>query len=892
MTSMRLTLLSLFLASLGLACQPNEYGPLKPGPKGIVETPVADYPFGDAVDVYRAALDLLYKSGSSRPDLIVLRDSAILRYGGPCPSCPRFGPHKARIDTSTIEGFASIPAVKPHTRRFDYDVPIAFLTNADVDRMWSAGQVYDSIHSRYHSPRPGETDNGYDREFLRHYPGAWGSVDLSVVGFNKPHTEALLEVRELCGIGCHSIEIVFFRRVSGKWQPIERIPREITYERSRFRYLGPGSDNPAQSELLVDQLGAPLRSYSRDEPAVYRALLDSLYDFHGQRPRMIVIGGRHARPPYAPLPQNLPIDSSTRTAFAFQSGIADPVNPSIGYRIPVVVATSDSLQALDVEGIPLNKEAARRFANEETAGFWLAFEQHYPGAWGYVELSRIGYNPEHTQALVYSAHNCGSACGSADVWLLSRGGEKWSVAARAEVAELSSAGWFLDSLRYLGKAADPTWYRPRRVIGIFTSAETGAVLPLFSVKLSDGGEFRTTVKSNSAGEFQVENFPANGSLYFKFACPIPGRADTVAGEFLSMTRRGLDTTANLAVQFRGCKHLNRNHPLIAGTTPNAVAPPDSIYSSSDVAGVYRGVLDALYPRGGRNRAAIVLIPSPVRQCDYCIESEAPRLIRQGLLDPSTELNFADNPDTTGTRPFSYRIKIDTLALWDRYWLAQNGKVEWDAMKDAFPGVGDAVSFPRVGFNNGRTEALAQVYTDSAGANSELETMILKKRGTEWRAALRHVEREATSAEWSAGKCEPTDAPTRPPSRAQVGRIAGEFRIVRVGAARVFRGRTDTLRIRLGKLKPSARRPAELVGSAALLDAKGKPDEKVAVRFELTGDVATFNLGKRLPPGVFQLDGWREDHRILRITGNGFFGTWDKVAGPTVPLKGYFCATRI
>jgi hypothetical protein len=892
MTSMCRPLLALFLASLGLACQPNEYGPLKPGPKGIVETPVADYPFGDAVDVYRAALDLLYKEGSSRPGVIVLRDSAILRYGGPCPQCPRLGPHKARIDTSTIEGFASIPPVKPRTRRFAYDVPIALLTNADLDQMRRAAQVYDSIHSRHYSPRPGEIDNGYDREFLRRYPGAWGWLDLSIVGFNKPHTEALLEVREFCGIGCHSIEIAFFRKTSGKWQPIERIPREITYERSSFRYLGPASNSSAQSELLVDQLGAPLRSYFRDEAAVYRALLDSLYDFHGQRPRLIVIGGRHVRPPYAMLPQSPPIDSSTRAAYAFQSAIPDPVNPNFSYRIPTVIPTSDSLQALDVEGIPLHREAELKFANQETAGFWLAFEQHYPGAWGYVEFSRIGYNSEHTQALVFAAHNCGSACGSADVWLLVRSGEKWSVAARAEVPELSGTGWFLDSLRYLGKGADTTWYHPRRAHGVLTSAETGAILPLLDVTFTGNGEFRTTVKTNSAGEFRLENFPSASSLFFKVACPIPGRADTVAGEFLSMTRRGLDTTANLAVQFRGCKHLNRKHPLIAGTNPVAAAPPDSVYSSSDLAGVYRGVLDSLYPRGVRNRAAILLMPSPVGRCNYCIESEAPRLIRKGLLDPSTELNFADKPDTIGIRPFSYRIRIDTLTLWDRYWLAESGKVDWNAMKDAYPGITDAVSFLRVGFNNSRTEAMAEVYPDSAGANSEPETLLLKKQSAEWRVALRNVEREATSAEWSAGKCEPTDAPSRAPSRAKLERIAGDFRVVRVGAARAFRGRTDTLRVRLGTLRPSARNPEELAGSAALLDAKGSPDAKVAVSFEVIGDAATFDLDERHPPGVVQLDGWQEGHRILRVTGNSFFGTWYTVNGPTVPLKGYFCASRI
>ena len=62
-------------------------------------------------------------------------------------------------------------------------------------------------------------------------------------------------------------------------------------------------------------------------------------------------------------------------------------------------------------------------------------------------------------------------------------------------------------------------------------------------------------------------------------------------------------------------------------------------------------------------------------------------------------------------------------------------------------------------------------------------------------------------------------------------------------------------------------------------------------FRLIGGVATFHLGKRLPPGVLQLDGWGEDLRILRTSGNSFFGTWDTYNGPTVPLKGYFCASR-
>jgi hypothetical protein len=368
----------------------------------------------------------------------------------------------------------------------------------------------------------------------------------------------------------------------------------------------------------------------------------------------------------------------------------------------------------------------------------------------------------------------------------------------------------------------------------------------------------------------------------------------------------LDTTVNLAVPFRGCKHLNRNNPLIAGTNPAPPAPPDSTYSASDLVGVYRGILDALYPPGGRIRHAILLEPSPVRSCPYCIEGEVPRLIRQGIIDPSTEVNFADKPDTTPLRPFSYRIKVDTLTMWDRYWLAESGTVEWEAMKDAYPGVNDAISFLRVGFNDRRTEALAEIYADSAGEESKMsnrplpggayrraaETILLRKQGADWRVSLRHVERAATSAEWSGGKCEPTPAPAYPPIRADVQTIAGDYRIVRVGAARVFRGRTDTVRIMLGPLRPSAHKPAESVGSAEVLDANGKPDEKIAVGFKLTGDVATLDFGPRLPAGIVQLDGWYEQYRILRTSANGFFGTWYTENGPTVPLQGYFCAARL
>src|ERR1700674_802001 len=107
------------LTLLSVGChQPNDFGPQPaPGRRGLVVTPVRDYPFGDAVDVYRAALDLLYTDGEERPAIILMPDSSVPRSGGPAPRAPRSEPHKASIDTSTIEGFATMPPVQPRLRK-------------------------------------------------------------------------------------------------------------------------------------------------------------------------------------------------------------------------------------------------------------------------------------------------------------------------------------------------------------------------------------------------------------------------------------------------------------------------------------------------------------------------------------------------------------------------------------------------------------------------------------------------------------------------------------------------------------------------------------------------------------------------------------------------------
>jgi hypothetical protein len=870
---------------VAIAChQSNDFGVLPaPRPRGVVVAPVRDYPFGDAVDVYRAALDMLYVDGEERPSIIVMPDSLEILPG--CylvARCSGAWPGKSVVDTSTYHAFMSGPRVQPRIRNFGYRIPIHLQSHREQADIWTAGQVYDSAHP----PLPGKMAEGPNGEFRRHYPGAWGGATFSLVGFNPKHTEAILQVRQWCDAQCFSDELVFFRKTGDEWRPVERFAQTVVADaiQTRLRYRGPLVKNPRESQLLVDKAGAPLRTEGQDALSIYRLVVDSLYSFHGGHPRVTVVSGQHARAEDGPLPYKHQVDSSTRAAFRFVSSITDRMS-AFSPRLPMVEMTKDSIDAFDREGIPLQKEAQAKIQDYDSSPFWLAFRKRYPLAWGYVELSRIGFNPEHTQALVYVTHWCGDGCMSGDVWFLTRTGENWTVT--ETLTRYGDAMWSRDSLRYIGRGADPKNYQPRRVQGVVSSFETGAALPDFEITFA-GNEFLKTVRTDAAGHFIVNDLPFDSPIYFRASCPVHGRSEKAAGDYLRMTHPGMDTTVNVQVPFRACTHLNRANPLIAGP-PHPFAPPDTARLAANIAGVYAGVLDAMYPPDAPTPARILIEHFDTERCEYCTEPEVPRLIRKGLIDPSTEDSFTKARTDTAVLAFPYRSKVEVVPFWDLYWLgAANGR-DWKAMRDAYPGVSSVISFAKVGFNSRGTEALVEFHVDSAGATPASEVVLLKKTAADWRVALRQVDRPATSGEWAGGKCEAGDAPANTPTRAEIETLAGEFNIVRVGASRVFRGRTDTVRVRLEPFNPSRPKPTKLVGNAAVLGATGEPDDKVAVEFSYDQNAATIEFSQHVPDGHIVLDGWYEEYRILRTVPGGFVGTWLTESGPVIPWRGYFCA---
>ena len=61
---------------------------------------------------------------------------------------------------------------------------------------------------------------------------------------------------------------------------------------------------------------------------------------------------------------------------------------------------------------------------------WEKFYKRFPDSGGIVGVSRVGFNLETNQALVYVEHGCGDLCGTGHYMLLDKGESGWKVAKR------------------------------------------------------------------------------------------------------------------------------------------------------------------------------------------------------------------------------------------------------------------------------------------------------------------------------------------------------------------------------------------------------------------------------------------------------------------------------
>jgi hypothetical protein len=908
----------LCIASLLAPVSAAAQGRVPPGAPPWVDTTGESgvYPIGDAVDVYRAVLDLLFIDGNESPSVIVMHDTAEGRHGGgPCPvACRERWPHKSKIDTATILAFARLSPKRPQIIPFGYRIPIVFMSWNDQLRMREDGLA------RFAEEKKVSYAEGLEflTEFRRKYPGAWGKLQMTRVGFNPAHTEALVQASFFCGLMCNSDEILFLKKIDNQWTVIERIPNtaEGMQPFETMRYRGPAGGAPAESEIVAQPTReghAGTRTESEDAESVYRIVLDSLYSFQGESPRRIVLTDwfpvdmsdlpAHARP----------IEAATLEKYAFLRAVRAPLYAKFGYQARVSILPRDSIPVLETQGRPLEKRMEENREMSESTPLWLAFRQRYPDAWGMVGLTRVAFNQTRTQALVFTNHSCGQSCRNADTWLLERSAEKWRIAER--IPREKEGDWQIDSLRYLGVDANPRAYRPRRIHGLFVSAETARPLPRLTVMVTRGSRSHR-MTTDAQGRYSVGSLPLMGPIELRVPCPSPPtrKPVLVAAVF---SHAGLDSAMNVEVDFRRCLH-NRPARALAGEAPPWPDALKSTYPNPEVAAVYRGVLDALYPVGGRRKGPILIHPITNRFSTLSaveLEAEMPRLIRQAVVDASMEKSIAKlPPDTVWLRPhFEYSRPVIILQPSAKRFLFEQADdflavdpkrdVSLTALaKQAYPGADTILSFSRVAFNDAHDKALVQVLAGESPEYGRGEIMALHKTGTEWRVARRHLELGKTSGEWVAGRCEPADAPTAVPTLVQIEQLVGDADITvnptspgvrQFGGTNRYRFTpTDSLR-RLrwlppaGRFRVPARMNVRTLATVEFIDSTGKPGKRPVGLLEFDGRSAQVTF--RGDPGGENEDSI-EQFTILQVRGREFFGSWLSGGGYYMPFKGYFCGT--
>jgi hypothetical protein len=73
------------------------------------------------------------------------------------------------------------------------------------------------------------------------------------------------------------------------------------------------------------------------------------------------------------------------------------------------------------------KEINEIFRQPGLQDSWKTFYQKYPDSGGFIKLSRVGFDVNASQALVYVSHYCGGLCASGTYYLLTKEKGEWKV---------------------------------------------------------------------------------------------------------------------------------------------------------------------------------------------------------------------------------------------------------------------------------------------------------------------------------------------------------------------------------------------------------------------------------------------------------------------------------
>ncbi len=107
-------------------------------------------------------------------------------------------------------------------------------------------------------------------------------------------------------------------------------------------------------------------------------------------------------------------------------GLRDDFGRKRGERVPVwqlrasVPVTFVSRQMLDSMGGVGPRE------------YWNEFYRRFPGSFGRIALSRVGFSSDRNHALVLADYGCGGLCGGTRYYLLERAAGSWRIVRMAQ----------------------------------------------------------------------------------------------------------------------------------------------------------------------------------------------------------------------------------------------------------------------------------------------------------------------------------------------------------------------------------------------------------------------------------------------------------------------------
>jgi len=203
------------------------------------------------------------------------------------------------------------------------------------------------------------------------------------------------------------------------------------------------------------------------------------------------------------------------------------------------------MRKVEQRGIPLER------ATPSGSPFWLGFRSLYPNAWVIVGFSRVAFNLERTEALVYSNHQCGPDCYNSDTWYLRRVGASWGIVERIPTGTSNNWQATFSPLRYLGLDAGRYAYRRRRALVTFTNAVTERRLTSLPVNTHrNTGDSRIWV-TDSAGRVDFGRLRLTGVILMKVACPDQSHPDSIFADAFIVSP-GRDTAFSVRLDFRQC----------------------------------------------------------------------------------------------------------------------------------------------------------------------------------------------------------------------------------------------------------------------------------------------------------------------------------------------------